>query len=153
MTIAEFIRYAGITSKAEETDHNPNMDNDSWAATASHWNVTLKRGPKTMRVPFSQGSAHTAPPTARDVIGSMQSDASGFEAAEGDFHSWASDLGFEWEPECARLSKAKAADYGMDCDAYHRAKKTWTAVDRQTTRLKIFLGEELFVQLMACEPD
>jgi hypothetical protein len=84
-----------------------------------HWAVTLRMGRKQMTVPFSQGWAHTKPPTAADVLDCLASDASG---ADESFEDW-------------------AANYGYDTDS-RKAERTYNAVRKQTARLRQFLGDK-----------
>lgn len=64
-----------------------------WDCDARHWSVTLCYQGRRMKTTFSQGSAHTAPPTAADVLGCLASDASGVDGRT--FEEWASDYGYD----------------------------------------------------------
>lgn len=96
-----------------------------------HGNQEL-RGPKEvparLEVYFSQGSAHTEPPTLADVLDCLASDASGYDQAAGSFEEWASDLGY-------------------DADS-RKAEKTFRAVEKQARDLKALLGAEAYEELL-----
>jgi hypothetical protein len=119
----DFAEAHRITATAERADSNPNMEDKH--GDMRHWKVTLRHGSKRMTVPFSQGSAHTKPPTAMDVLGNLASDASG---ADESFEAWAS-------------------NYGYDSDS-RKAKKTYDAIRKATEKLKNFLGLALFTTLI-----
>jgi hypothetical protein len=76
---------------------------------------------------FSQGSAHTKPPTLEDVLDCIASDANGFED-ENDFETWCS-------------------NYGYDTDS-RKAEKTFKFIERQATQLKAKLGNDLYERLI-----
>jgi hypothetical protein len=116
-----------ITATAERIDRNPNMDDAEWARTARHWRVVLRRGSKRMAVPFSQGSAHTEPPSAAHVLDCLASDAQSVESARS-FEEWAS-------------------DFGMDTDS-RKAERIWRLWVRQAAKLETFLGADLFRELL-----
>ena len=80
-----------------------------------------------MRVPFSQGSAHTQEPTASDVLECLASDASGVDNAQS-FDDW-------------------CAEYGYDNDS-RKAEKTYKTCQRQADNLRNFLGNENFETLL-----
>lgn len=125
MTIQDFIGNAGITSKVKRVESNPNMSD--MGAGASHWVVTLKAGRFSMRVPFSQGSAHTVAPTAADVLDCLASDAASVENAR-DFADW-------------------CGDYGYDVDS-RKAHKTYTICVRQAAKLRAMLGQDNYETLL-----
>jgi hypothetical protein len=118
-----FAQEHGVHADTERADSNPNMVDGS--RDMHHWKVTLRRGKARLTVYFSQGSAHTKPPTAMDVLGCLASDASG---AEESFEEWCSNL-------------------GEDTDS-RKAKKTYDVVRKQTEKLKNFLGGALFTTLI-----
>ena len=123
-TMQDFTRRNRITASAAKAKSNPNMSDGEWAADASHWLVTLERGDRSMDVPFSQGSAHTSPPTAEDVLDCMASDASGYENARN-YDDWADEYGF------------------THCE--HDAYRT---IGEQTDKLRLMLGTKLFNALV-----
>jgi hypothetical protein len=120
-TIANFIADHGIRMTVKPRNSNPNMPDDGWAYTASHWTCTLHFGRQRMAVAFSQGSAHFDPPKLADVLDCLASDASGLENAR-DFADW-------------------CAEYGYDTDS-RKAERTYKAIKRQASRLKAVLGTD-----------
>ena len=119
-----FIRTQRITSEAQPTDNNPNMEQDA-KHPMDHWRVTLRRPGRKMTVYFSMGSGHHGKePEAGDVLSCLASDAS---ALDEDFENWCSDLGFDTDSR--------------------KAHKTYTVCKRQAERLQKFLGDEAFEQL------
>lgn len=122
-TIQQFIDAHGIAATAKPADSNPNSAD--WMPGAHHWKVTLRmqaersNRDRTMTVPFSQGSAHTASPTASDVLGCLVMDSAGIDNATS-FEDW-------------------CAEYGYDTDS-RKAEKTFTACERQARKLRQFLG-------------
>lgn len=123
MTLSDFIGNTAITSKVKRVDANPNMSGPG----ARHWVVTLRAGRFSMRVPFSQGSAHTEAPTAADVLDCMASDAAGYENARS-FEEWCS-------------------EYGYDTDS-RSAERIYHTVAKQSARLKAMLGADNYEVLL-----
>lgn len=122
MTLADRIAEWGITANAE-WDADYVSEDDMWDDAASHWQVTLTRthpanpnDTRAITVPFHQGSAHTKPPTARDVLQCLLSDTSGLD---GSFEEW-------------------AANYGYDTDS-RKAYATFQVILEQTQKLASFL--------------
>ncbi len=69
----------------------------------SHYVCTLTFAGRSMRVRFSQGSAHRAAPTVADVLGCISRDCTHGER----FESWCSDLGLDSDSRKAlRMFKA-----------------------------------------------
>jgi hypothetical protein len=138
VTIGQFVADNGIALKAARTDRNPNM-----GADMDHWKVTLTRPEENvivdgalsmtgrklrMTVTFSKGRGHNgAEPTANEVLDCLASDAAGVESA-GSFEDWCS-------------------EYGYDTDS-RKAHKTFKACEHEATRLKNFLGDDLYDQLL-----
>jgi hypothetical protein len=82
-----------------------------------------------MTLTFSKGIGHHgAEPTVTEVLGCLASDASGVENAGGDFEEWCS-------------------EYGYDTDS-RTAERIFKACQHQANRLKSFLGDEAFEQLL-----
>lgn len=128
MTLQEFIAETGIVITSEWTDRNPHMDGSD-GMDNYHVKLRAKRlGNATMRLYFSKGYGHKgAAPTIDEVLDCLASDASGIENSPS-FNDWAS-------------------DYGYDVDS-RRAEKTFKTCERQADRLKRFLGESYFSQLL-----
>lgn len=97
-------------------------------------NVGRKNHPVSGRavILFSQGSAHSRPPTAHDIIECLVSDAL-TRAQAATFEEWCSDLGY-------------------DSDS-RKALRTYEAIGRNTQRLKALFGndETLYAELLACD--
>jgi len=118
-----FAQEHGIHADAEQVDSNPNMVDGP--RDMNHWKVTLRRGKSRLTVYFSQGSAHTKPPTAIEVLGCLASDSSGTEES---FEEWCS-------------------SFGYDVDS-RKSEKTYKACAKQAAALKKFLGDGLFRALL-----
>lgn len=130
-TMAQFIREHRITMSAEWVDRNPNMADDEWARSASHYRCTL-RGTfegkrRAMQTYYSMGAAHTEEPKAEEVLDCLASDASGVENS-GTFEQW-------------------AGEYGYDPDS-RKAEQTYRACDRAAKRLARFLDTPHYDQLL-----
>lgn len=133
-SIAWFIRAYGISARAEWIAERPDRkdqgkDEQAWDRSARHFRVTLRcrSTSKRMTVYFSQGSAHTREPEARDVLDCLASDAAGYDNA-GDFGNWCS-------------------EYGYDGDS-RRAERIYRTVKAQAGRLRAFLGEVGYERLL-----
>ena len=95
------------------------------------WKVTLRMNGRQMTIPFFKGYGHGgAEPTAEEVLECLISDYSGWDSAN-DFEDWASAL-------------------GLDTDS-RKAERTYQQVEKQSRKLKNFLGQALIDDLMACE--
>jgi len=127
-TLKQFIADNNIKAIVYKADSNPNVDPKEWGAGARHFKVRLTMGRDSMRVPFSQGSAHTEDPTAEDVLECLASDAAGIENAKGDFEEWCS-------------------EYGYDTDS-RKAERTFHVCEEQAEKLKTFLGDDLYDEIL-----
>lgn len=132
ITEKQFVAKYGITIACEETDRNPNIDADEdWAKTATHYRCTLRRKvdgkTRTLTVYYSLGRAYTEPPTAEDVLDNLGCEALGYDVA-GSFEEWAPEYG-----------------YGTDS---RKAERTYRAVERESRKLRAFLGEEVYKELL-----
>lgn len=127
ITTQEFITAHEITATATQADSNPNMSD--MPEGSRHWSVLLSRADTDtkMIVKFSQGPAHTEPPTATDVLDCLASDAASWENAPN-FDVWAS-------------------EYGYDTDS-RKAKRTFNAVKKQSQKLKAFLSPDQYNDLL-----
>jgi len=126
-TLAQLIQAQRIGFRCVPADSNPNSDSDTWRDGASHWRCVITRAGRRMTVPFSQGAAHTQPPTLEDVLDCLALDASGYENARG-FADWCS-------------------EYGYDTDS-RKAERTWKAVVRQSVSLGRLLGAAIYEVLL-----
>lgn len=124
-TLQAFLTRSDIRFTVKPTERNPHRD--SWDAGARHWRCTLTRNGKRMSVAFSQGSAHTEPPTLADVLNCLALDCSGYE----------NNLAFEgWCDE-----------YGYDHDS-RKAEHTYKIIGRQAASLTAMLGDDLYRDLL-----
>lgn len=127
MTLQQFIDQHTITLTATRTDRNPDMSDFE----GDHWRVVLKRPGRRMSLYFSKGYGHGgAPPTSEEVLECLRSDA----YADGD----------TFEEFCFNLG------YASDS---RKAEKTYKAAQRQTDKLRRFLGADLFTELLQTEED
>lgn len=132
-TMREFCSRYGISATAEWADANPYMTDKEWSRQASHYKVRLKRRDPQNRVRrslttyFSMGYAHTKEPTAIEVLDCLASDA-GTTENNPDFESWARELGYD--------------------DDSRKAERTYRVVSSQTERLKRFLGDDRYQELL-----
>lgn len=91
VTMAQRCAELTLALRATRADSNPYLS-ESWDG-ASHWRCTLYCGTRKMTVFFSQGSAHTEPPTVEDVVNSLVSDAQSVQTTPT-FAEWASEMGY-----------------------------------------------------------
>jgi len=116
-TMIEFCEREGVRI-ACETAEPP--QGDDWPADAFHWKVTLRLKGRRLTTEFHQGSAHTAEPTAADVLACLVSDAASVESEDG-FEGWADSLGY-------------------DADS-RKAERTYKACARIRDRVRRFLPD------------
>jgi hypothetical protein len=126
-SLAAFVRARGITARATQITARPD---GLLTDLPRHFRVVLAYGSRRMTVYFSQGSAHTAPPTAEDVLDCLAAD---FITDSGDsFESWCAELGYDTDSRTAertyRAQKRQAAklarflsgtDTDLDTLVYH----------------------------------
>jgi hypothetical protein len=124
MNAKQFATKNGITIKSEFVDANLNAPD--WK-DANHFRVTLKMKGKQLTTYFSQGYGISGEPQAADVLDCLASDAAGFENARS-FEEWAS-------------------EYGYDTDS-RKAEKTYKVIEKQADKLKNFLGDDLYKELL-----
>jgi hypothetical protein len=126
ITLAKFLATNRITATVERADSNPSMDDN--LRQMDHWKVTLKFSRRRMTVPFSMGSGHNgAAPELASVLDCLASDSAGYVNARS-FEDWCS-------------------EYGYDTDS-RKAERTFNACKRQAERLREFLGDALYEQLL-----
>lgn len=136
-TLDDFIQEEGIGMLAEKFATRPDLAMDG---LKRHFKCTLHAGKATrwdggadsawereMVVWFSQGDAHKLPPTTADVLDCLASDASGYDNSRN-FEDW-------------------CADYGYDDDS-RKAEKIYHTVAEDAKRLRHFLGNEAYNQLL-----
>lgn len=124
--IIGFTEKHGITATVTQIDHNRNL---TWNNLMNHYKVTLKMGKKRMTVYFSQGLGIENDPTADVVLDCLLSDALTIEQTR-DFNEW-------------------VYMHGSNNDTFN--KHTYKTITKNTIRLKKFLGEELYKQLLQLE--
>lgn len=108
----------------EWADSNPY--NPDWK-DASHYKCVLNAGRKQMTTYFSMGLAHTKEPEVQDVLDCLASDSASVENKDN-FESWAS-------------------EFGYDIDS-RKAERIYIACERQARKLKQFLGEDKYYELL-----
>lgn len=115
----------GIAMKATQVAENPNREDDGkWEA--DHWRCVFSMGKKTFTTYYSMGLGHNGKkPTREEVLNCLVSDS---RSNDTDFESWCGELGFE-----------------SDSRAHEKIYHTCVA---QAKKLKKFLGEELFAEIM-----
>jgi hypothetical protein len=129
ITLTDFLERYPVKMTTERTFENRNMDSDpEWERTASHWICRLRFQSRQLAIPFSQGSAHKEPPTMRDLLDCLASDASGIENANDDFEEW-------------------CGEYGYDTDS-RKAERTFKACVRQAKGLRRLLGDDAYELLL-----
>lgn len=96
------------------------------------YTVTFKMDGRQMSVPFFMGyglvERYPDGPTAEMVLDNLGSDAAGYENNSGDFDGWCS-------------------EYGYDTDS-KTAERIFKDVERQSEKLKKFLGDDLYETLL-----
>jgi len=124
MTIQNFIEQNKIKMSCEYADSNPNMAD---SANMNHYKCQLRRSGKQLTINFSQGYGISGDPEVESVLSCLASDSIGVENA-GNFEDW-------------------AQEYGYDTDN-RKAEKIYKVCERQSQKLKNFLGEELYGKLL-----
>ena len=124
VTLAEFIATNGLRMTVRTRKANPNIDDMPRNFTCT---IIGRNDKGYMKVPFSQGSAHTKPPTIEDVLDCLASDASGVENSRS-FEDW-------------------AGDYGYDTGS-RKAEKIYLTCMRQAAELQQLLGYDAYKTLL-----
>jgi hypothetical protein len=123
-TLDQFIGENRITIKNEWTDKNPSFDD----SPMDHWRSTLRMGGRRLTIIFSMGHGHGGKePNANDILQCLALDAAGFENAR-DFEDWCN-------------------EYGYDDDS-RKAERIYEQVRKQARKLKTFLGDEKYEELL-----
>lgn len=120
------LQYVPISQRPDRTA-SPTKEEQQWQDSAFHYKVTLKHGPKRFTTFYSAGSGAPEPPEADEVLDSLASEASSYEDSR-DFEDW-------------------AANNEYDTDS-RRAERMYHAVKGIAEKLKNFLGEDLYKQLL-----
>ncbi len=141
-TLAQFVERNGIECTCSRADSNP--ANPDWKE-ADHWQVKFTRREATgkrynarkdgtaivgrMTTHFSMGYGHKGvEPRAEEVLSCLADDSSYLDLP---FSEWARDLGYDPDSR--------------------KAEKIYRACERGAEKLKRFLGEELYQELMDTE--
>ena len=122
--MSAFVRLNKIRMTSDYADSNPNMADSQ---NMNHFKCTLKMGKKQMTLFFSQGYGINGEPDAESVLDCLASDSAGVENAFS-FEDWAN-------------------EYGYDIDS-RKAEKIFKVCERQAEKLKAFLGDDLYQQLL-----
>ena len=130
-TIRALVERWGIKIESSMVGENPNAPD--WR-DANHYRVTLRtRTPKRqLSIYFSQGYGIHEDPTASGVLSCLVSDASGIDNALS-FEEW-------------------AREYGYDTDS-RKAERTYKACEEQARKLRAFLGDERYSEILRAEGD
>lgn len=147
-TLTEFITRHNITMAYEASDRNPNNtewhDADhwcvhftrTWQGTTAYHNVStgeqsFNKYHAQMTTYFSIGFGHNGkPPLAKDVLQCLVDDASYLDMP---FSEWAIDMGYDPDSR--------------------KAEKIYKACERGAAKLKRFLGEDLYQELLQTERE
>lgn len=129
----KFIHDQRIKMEWTPVPMNPNFEGEEWADGAFHYRVSLKKGPKSLVTYYSKGAGLPEPPEIAEVLGSVADDASGFEN-NPDLESWVREYGHEEDPD--------------DEDPHKKDRKIFKAVEKIAEKLRKFLGDEPYKQLL-----
>lgn len=122
--LEEFIQQRGIGFTCETVYTRPDGLMDD---LAFHYKCRITQGKRGFTLYFSQGSGHSAAPTASDVLSCIADDAASFENAR-DFEDW-------------------ATEYGFDTDS-RKAEKIFRITKRQSETLRRVLGDDTYNYLI-----
>ena len=133
-TLDGWARDAGLSIVAEEVSSRPDgfgMGGDGW--THYHVRLATVEHPDGVRTFWSQGPAHTAPPTAVDVLEALLSD---YAMGAGCRDMW--DM---------------AAEFGMPAtaDEGRTLERTWHTLRRVQSDLLVWLGAPTLDTLLQLE--
>ena len=123
-TMKQFANRNKIRATVEWADSNPHMPDSK---NMNHFKVILRHAGRQMTLLFSQGYGISGEPTAADVLNCLASDSSSVENARS-FEDWAADLGYDTDSR--------------------KAEKIFKACEIQATKIKKFLGEDLYKKLL-----
>jgi hypothetical protein len=121
--------FHGIGCETVRVARNPEMRDDPWSRSASHYRVTLTKDGRRLRVHYSMGSAHRRPPDINDVLMTLAFEARDYENVAGDFAEWADQFDLDLD----------------DPDTW----RSFQAFGRQTEGLFHLLGPEVYAELLA----
>lgn len=122
-SLQSFIARTQLEMACQRVAGRADGNGDAWDKTARHFLCTIKRvgfGPcEPLTLFFSQGSAHTKPPTLADVLDCLASDACSVDNARN-FAEWAGEMGYNEDSR--------------------KAEKTYRTCCEQRDALKALLG-------------
>lgn len=121
--IKTFVNRHNIKADVEWADSNPHMTDFE----GNHFKVRLRYRGRQLTIPFSQGYGLSGEPTAADVLNCLASDSASVENARS-FEEWASELGYDPDSR--------------------KAEKTFKVCETQADKLKKFLGNDLYEDLL-----
>jgi len=121
-TTEDFVVHHGVTMTATRADRNPNMGDDEWSRSASHFKCVLRFEGRQLTTYFSQGSAHTNVPTVATVLDCLATDA-GTAFSVGSFEEFCREFGYD--------------------DDSRRAERAYRACEAMSGKLERFLGAGL----------
>jgi len=129
----KFVEDQRIKMEWQPIPMNPNFEGEKWADESFHYRISLKKGPKSLVTHYSKGSGLPEPPDVFEVLSSLADDAAGFEN-NPDLDSWIREYGHEEDPD--------------EEDPHKKDRKIFKAVEKSAEKLKKFLGEEAYKQLL-----
>lgn len=131
MNIAQFIERYNLGFKVEQVDTSPDAANGQWGDMVRHFSCKLSYNKKSMTIYFSQGVAHTKPPTILDVLSCVHMDMTSLENIF--------------------LFDAWAEDFGFDSDS-RTAERTYNEIAKQRKGLVRVFGD-IYQEFIDCEND
>lgn len=125
ISLDQFITEQQLEMTVQSASFNPNMAEPM----PRNFKCVLSKAHQAqqMSIYFSQGAAHTQPPTLHEVLDCLASDAIGVEQVST-FEEW-------------------AREYGYNTDS-RKAERTWSVCLRQAQELRVLLGQIAFEQLL-----
>ena len=145
-TLTAFIAKHGLTFKASGTMPTA-KERGNWQSGSSHWEVVIKYGTKQMTVRFHQGPAIKTPPKLEDVLDCVASDSAGLENSK-DFDDYCKEYGIGLDEKPRHYGGRDYRDGDDLRGAVARAKELYNAVKAQAAKLKRFLGEDVYKELL-----
>ena len=124
MTAQQFVDTHCIRMRVEVVTENPGMP--EWK-DARHYVCHFRHIGRTLKTYFSMGLELTEQPTAAEVLDCLASDAAAVENVST-FEEW-------------------CGEYGYDVDS-RKAEKTFRSARKQTQRLRTFMGESDYQDLL-----
>ncbi len=145
-TLSAFIAKHGLTFKTEAVDPT-RKERGNWQSGSSHWAVVIKYGKKQMTVRFHQGPLCEDPPTLENVLDCVASDCSGLENSK-DFDDYCKEYGLGMYTPPPQHGRQSYRDGDSIKGEIASAKELYNAVKAQSGKLKRFLGEDVYKELL-----